>query len=101
MQVGGAHFLAEKAPQAPGGAPQEHSIPGEPDPAVDAEVGVSVHYTVQGDGSLRMDWSIDASRALPARLRPPLFPCGTPFMFAMSHLSSCLLQVIHDRCGNK
>jgi hypothetical protein len=75
-QAGGAHFLAEKVPDAPSGAPQEHPLPDAPTPSVEAEVAVAVRYTVHGDGSLRVDWQIDASRALPNIPPQPLFSCA-------------------------
>ena len=34
---------------------------------------MAVQYTVRGDGSLQMDWHIDASKALPAPLPPGLY----------------------------
>jgi len=68
--------LAETVPDAPSGAPQEHPLPDAPVPSLEAEVAVEVQYTVHGDGSVRLDWHIDASRALPAGPSPPLFSCA-------------------------
>ncbi|CAL8464023.1 g3558 [Coccomyxa elongata] len=92
-EAGGAHFLAEKAPEVPSGAPQEHPLPDAPTPSVEAEVPVAVGYTVRGDGTLRMDWRIDASRALPAVPPRPLFSSlprigmhlGIPAQFSRVH----------------
>ncbi|EIE18998.1 hypothetical protein COCSUDRAFT_20201 [Coccomyxa subellipsoidea C-169] len=84
---------AVKVPDAPSGAPQEHPLPDAPTPSVEAEVAVAVQYTVHGDGSLRVDWHIDASRALPASPPPPLFSSlprigmhlGVPAQFSRVH----------------
>jgi hypothetical protein len=63
QQVGGGHFLADPLPGEaakpavdPAAAVKEGSIP------------VTVTYTIAGDGSVRADWRIDASGALPAPL---------------------------------
>jgi beta-galactosidase len=99
-QVGGAHFLAEKVLDAPDGAPQEHPIPDQPEPAIEAEVPVEVQYTVYGDGSVRMDWRIDATRALPARLAPPLFPCVLPNAIITDTAQPCLCHSpLHTECA--
>ena len=73
MQAGGQNFYAEKIPDAPTGAPQEHPTPDAPEPSLEGEVQVAVQYTVHGDGSLQMDWRVDASKALPAPLSPGLY----------------------------
>ncbi len=76
----------------PSGAPQEHPLPDAPTPSVEAEVPVAVGYTVRGDGTLRMDWRIDASRALPAVPPRPLFSCA--------YFTSCSPCVSVDESGN-
>ena len=73
LQAGGQNFYAEKIPDAPTGAPQEHPTPDAPEPSKEGEVKVSVQYDLHGDGSLQMDWRIDATNVLPAPLSPGLF----------------------------
>lgn len=77
MQVGGAHFFAEEVPDA---KETEQAMPGHgevpasaPAHAKHATIPISATYTVSASGSLRLDWDIDATRALPAQLAPNLF----------------------------
>lgn len=73
VQAGGQNFYAEKIPDVPTGAPQEHPTPDAPEPSAEGEAKAAVHYTLHGDGSLQMDWHIDATNVLPAPLPPGLF----------------------------
>lgn len=61
-QVGGGHFLADPLPG-------EAAKPAEPVAArTQGAIPVTATYTVSPDGSVRADWAIDASDALPAPL---------------------------------
>lgn len=72
MQVGGAHWLADRPPVA---APEY----ADGDPVeVDAHVGVTVQYEAGPGGTLRVQYNIDASQALPAKLPAGLFRCIYP-----------------------
>ena len=75
VQAGGQNFYAEKIPDVPTGAPQEHPTPDAPEPSAEGEAKVAVQYTLHGDGSLQMDWHIDATNVLPAPLPLGLFSC--------------------------
>ncbi|PRW56286.1 Beta-galactosidase isoform A [Chlorella sorokiniana] len=68
-EVGGAHWLSEAQPTTidVAAAAQEGGD------QTEGTVGCTVTFTVRPDGSLRSDWAVDASGALPARLAPGLF----------------------------
>lgn len=73
-QVGGAHFFAEEAGEQ--GEKAEGEVAA--DAPADAKRGTiecKVTYTVSANGELRMQWQVDASRALPAQLAPNLYKC--------------------------
>ena len=54
--------------------PGHDDVPADaPGPAKEATIGIRATYTVSADGHLRLDWQVDASRALPAQLPPNLF----------------------------
>lgn len=67
VQVGGAHWLADRPPVA---APQYAD--GEPR-EVEAVIDVVAQYNVLPGGALRLQYNVDARRALPAKLPPGLF----------------------------
>ena len=73
MQVGGGHFFAEEAKEEEAQMPGYDDGPADPAKPREAFVAVSVTYTVSGDGSIDMQWSIDASKALPGHLPSNLF----------------------------
>ena len=61
-QVGGGHFLADPLPG-------EAAKPAQPAAArTQGAIPIKVTYTIAGDGSVRADWAIDATDALPAPL---------------------------------
>ncbi len=70
LQVGGAHWLADRppvaAPEYADGEPQE----------VDAQVEVTAQYDVGPGGTVRALYNINATNALPAKLPPGLFRCA-------------------------
>ncbi|CAL5226900.1 g9773 [Coccomyxa viridis] len=92
-EAGGQNFYAEKIPDAPSGAPQEHPTPDAPEPSKEGEVKVAVQYDLHGDGSLQMNWRIDATNVLPAPLPPGLFSTiprmgvhlGVPAQYKQAH----------------
>jgi hypothetical protein len=69
-KVGGAHWLADRPPVA---APEYAD--GEPR-EVDAVINVRAQYDLGPGGQLRLQYEIDASGALPAKLPPGLFGCA-------------------------
>ena len=72
-QVGGGHFFAEEAKEAEDQMPGHDDAPADASKPREASVGVSVSYTISADGCVSMQWSIDASKALPGRLPSNLF----------------------------
>ena len=71
MQAGGAHFFAEEGEEM-----SEEERQRMEKQSRDAKLGyvdVQVKYTVSSDGSLKTEWTIDASNSLPAILPPPLY----------------------------
>ncbi|KAK9808191.1 hypothetical protein WJX73_006921 [Symbiochloris irregularis] len=71
-EVGGAHFFAEEAGEQ--GEKAEGEVAA--DAPADAKKGVievRVTYTISSSGELRMEWHVDASKALPAQLAPNLY----------------------------
>ena len=53
--------------------PGHDDAPADPSKPREASVAASVTYTVASDGSIGMQWSLDATKALPGRLPSNLF----------------------------
>ena len=72
--MGGAHFFAEEVPDAADTAKAEGEVAADAPPqAKQGTINVRVTYNLSADGQLRMQWHVDASKALPAQIAPNLF----------------------------
>jgi beta-galactosidase len=71
-EVGGMHWLSEAQPTVMEAPPPAGAAGQGGAAAAEGRVRCSARYALRADGSLAVDWVVDATEALPARLPPGL-----------------------------